>query len=445
MIDYNNKEDKRLNHSVIKSIRYAILGSFLFGLGRVTELWLIPPIEYKFIKQKLAGINQSTPWPQRLFLEEKLTLILQEVGHFKTILELFKSKDFVIMYRYPKSYLPYVLKLLENPAVKSELKAIAIYAMEQLEIAGYLTLLNSAWESYQKKELDRELLERILYYELAGEHPIVKHYADPNVSHLLETIWRASNGTSKTQLGKIISGEIWKLWQQKKVGASFQWGKKPFPFIATLDQVLSKVKVGFTKDSENGEGVLWCEPFMLLYEHPTYYVEDAYAFLNQSIGDYHYRKKYRGCATFGMALGIVINAFRKLDCEAFIQLFHQMTKLHIPHKSGYCNMGVCYPEFSLFGGKLVGGQFPTMYDTLLLRPFPVYASGNIFSKCMCFDMDGKGLPFDGFPLILYRPIASYYDYVLKEIEKLQILYGIPSYSEERPFISFTYFDHSSSG
>lgn len=194
-----------------------------------------------------------------------------------------------------------------------------------------------------------------------------------------------------------------------------------------------------------GGTTLWCEPFMLLYEHSTYYVGDAYAFLKQFIGDYPYRKKYKGYASFDVALFIVINAFRKLDEADFLQLLYQITKLHIPHKSGYCRAKVCYPKFSLSGGKLVGEWFPAMYDTLLLRPFPIYARGNIFRKSMCFDMDGKGLPYDGFPLILYRELAYYYEYQLKEIQQLQVLYGIPSYSGERPFISFSYFDGPSSG
>ncbi|WP_133282379.1 hypothetical protein [Cardinium endosymbiont of Culicoides punctatus] len=187
--------------------------------------------------------GSSCTWPQNISFEEKVHLIAEKVGMWENPTALFHSKDFAVIYRYPKTYQKHVKRLLANSKVALVHKKIALYSMEQLDLDAYLSLAEDCYQLYCKSMIPDSLLQMALGYCLAGDHPMVKHYQDEHVVRFFNTIKKYNfSDEFQNNIEMIRTGAMWEHWQHNQVSTNFKWEKKPIPFVKTIMHIIDQSK-----------------------------------------------------------------------------------------------------------------------------------------------------------------------------------------------------------
>ena len=348
-------------------------------------------------------------WPTLLSFEEKIALIAKKVADWQEPTELFKSKDFEVIYRYPRSYKIYVKQLLANPTIDLTQKKITLYGMEQLDLKNYLNVLSCCHQLYQEKIIPAELLELATCYRLAGDHPMVKNYQNPEVIALLSSIIKqgAIPNTLEQHLLAIQKGTTWKAWQKEGLGKNFRWPKHPLPFRETVDKLLETAK--YIGNDYCLEGHIRGTDFMMLYEHPDYYIKDAYRLLDNPLSEPNVGGligiKYK---LNGLRNEIVCNALRKLPQGSFLCFLKKLYTVDPNH-------------------RLIKSTAGSYYDTLLLKPYPLPV-----------DLKPEHIPPAQEKLghNAFTSKMEHYHQLQQEQDKLRLLYKIPSFSKEKPLYYF---------
>ncbi|MBX9890565.1 MAG: hypothetical protein K2X94_04810 [Amoebophilaceae bacterium] len=347
-------------------------------------------------------------WPTLLSFEEKIDSIAKKVAGWQEPTELFRSKDFEIIYRYPLAYKSYVKQLLANPAIALDHKKIALYGMEQLHLKDYLDIVTHCNQLYKNGSIPLDLLELCIAYRLAGDHPIVKNYHSPEVIALLSSIMAEYMlpHTLYKYIAAIQKGTTWKAWQEERLGKDFHWPKHPLPFKKTVDDILNQ---SYYCRNYTLEGHIRGTAFMMLYEHPDCYIEDAYQLIENPLPEPQVGLVGIKYSFNGLRNEIVCNALRKLPQAYFLCFLKKLYTVDPNH-------------------RLIKSTAGSYYDTLLLKPYPLPVHLKPEQMPPLQEKLGHNV---------FASKIEHYHQLQQEQDKLRLLYKIPSFSTEK---SFYYFD-----
>lgn len=355
----------------------------------------------RVISEAYMYVHKSAcTWPQAISFEEKIRLIAEQVGVWHHSTELFRSMDFAVMYRHPKTYHRYVIQLLKDPQIPLEHKQIALYGMEQLDVTDYIKIAQHCCTWYRSGTFPRVLLEMAMAYDLAGDHPMVIHYQDKSVQEVLYNVQQQNSLPADTlaYFMAIQTGKMCRMWQAQNKDRTFQWAKTPLSFSDAVDAMIEQSKWGI--NDIYLEGQLRGTVFMMLYEHPEYYVDAAHQLVTNSVPEPNSGGLMGIKYTLnGKRNEIVFNAMRKLNEKDFLLLFKKIYTLGLRQ-------------------RLIGDIAGSYYDTLLLKPYP-------FSSIEDTDL----------PQAAWKDLKRYQGQQKKQ-EKMRKLYNIPSYNDAKPFYHF---------
>lgn len=365
---------------------------------------------YRIEDQQLLKHGSGCVWKKNVSFNEKITSIALKAGPFTDPKVLFASKDFSVMYRYPRSYLSHTYAFLANHTNLLEHKAIVLYAMEQLPFSDYLALASHCVHLYNEAQIPDHLLITALGYTLAGDHPIVQNHKAPAVQKLLAQILHPTPKLIQ-HVSLILNGFLLKDWNKKQIFSHFKWEKRPLPFHDTVKQIVQDSFIGW---SASTEGLLRSDAFMMLYEHPDYYIKTVdfvHLWLEQPniFLEVDETTKYHPLWIYH---DVMINTMRKLDEHQFLDLVMALYQAHHAKYRYLALLLSCWSEYNIVYNQ---------YDTLSLKPFPISTNLNQYLHL---------------PHTMQRDFSYYIKECLPEIIYQQKLYGIATYNQEKPFYCF---------
>lgn len=118
-------------------------------------------------------IENGSTWGAWVNFRNKIIAIETTVGPWKDPIELFRSRDFAVMYRHSLYYYKAVLDYLADPTVTVLQKQIAMYAMENLGY-GCLEFMEECYMLYKKKFINIALFKMALNFNLLGKHFLIR-------------------------------------------------------------------------------------------------------------------------------------------------------------------------------------------------------------------------------------------------------------------------------
>ncbi|WP_109997054.1 hypothetical protein [Candidatus Cardinium hertigii] len=266
-----------------------------------------------FTDIKKYGCN----WGNWVTFPQKIEAIQARVGYMHNPSALFRSKDFLVIYKHPAYYKQAFLDYLVDKRYTLEQKKIAIYATVRL---GSFLCWETYYQLYKKKEIGLSLLELLLAINLSYR------FVNPPEKLMKEEcvcLERIQNNIPKgsslyNAIKSILDHQFPKSWYRHRMfcdnqDASHGYYVAPFPFYDMLTDAVRDKKYWqnwhITADSPVG---LETYPyFLVVIEHPQYYypahfgpfssAQDGIAILR----DKGYTDEEKSMAIFGMSqLGV---------------------------------------------------------------------------------------------------------------------------------------------
>ncbi len=178
-------------------------------------------------------------WGTWVTFPNKIAAIEAKVGPWKPPEALFRSQDFIAMYKHPGYYWKHVLDYLSDPNYTETQKKIAIYGLENLSYEPYLSFAKSCYKLYKHQRLSEALLEMVLSFEFLRIHPLVTalryKYEKSVIEPFLREIQSYIGDTTAVglQIEKILSGKLAEDWNQKKASNYIDYRNR-LPFSKTI-------------------------------------------------------------------------------------------------------------------------------------------------------------------------------------------------------------------
>lgn len=218
--------------------------------------------DYRQYQEPQDITTKGAQWGTWVTFPNKIAAIATKVRNWDDPTSLFKSLDFVAIYKHPGHYYDHCLEYLANPQQPEEHKKIVIYAMEQ---HGY-RLARACYELYQKRQLSENLFRVALGdFDLLRIHSLVtqnRHgdFDKKNLTAFLQKV-QSEVGT-QTPIGihieSIISGQLAKKWVRKG----------PSPLLHYRDKlpVAPTIKHATKEYGQYVKGMQWTETWEKLSE-----------------------------------------------------------------------------------------------------------------------------------------------------------------------------------
>ena len=219
-------------------------------------IWHHP--DYRKHQEPQDIATQGCSWGTWVTFPNKIAAIAAKVRNWEDPTALFKSLDFVAMYKHPGHYYNHCLQYLADPKHSEQHKQIVIYAMEQY---GHL-LAFECYKLYQQQQLSEALFGLALGgFELLRIHPLVVNYLGPGPCK-----WLSYNQEENTkflrqvqaevgaqtplglQVEAIRSGQLAKQWERKGPSPLLHYND-PLPIAATIRQA-TQAYLKYEKDRE---------------------------------------------------------------------------------------------------------------------------------------------------------------------------------------------------
>lgn len=121
--------------------------------------------------------------------------------------DLFGIKEFLIISKSPKEYLPIAKKLISDETLTEQQKLIIVYGMQELLWQDYLEFLSSATVDFNNKEVEESVIELIISPTHDWSTRIAAKYNDPTLKSLLESIKTLKDSKLNNEINRILSGQ----------------------------------------------------------------------------------------------------------------------------------------------------------------------------------------------------------------------------------------------
>lgn len=231
---------------------------------------------------KKYGCNRGA-W---ITFPQKIEAIEARVGNITTTLDLFRSKDFLAMYKYPRYYWEAFLDYIVDDSYTLSQKQIATYAMlhgpgtrERIEIA------EKFYQLYNTKKINADVLELLLAVNIAN-HIRWEFEKEiwPDYHIVLKKIQESISKDSSlyANLSVVLSDYVLpKAWERYRVhvprdGSGYWYYTQKFPFYASLIDALKDLRyLGAVYTGECCQQTVFTgldtyPYFLLIMEHPRY-------------------------------------------------------------------------------------------------------------------------------------------------------------------------------
>lgn len=247
--------------------------------------------DYRQHQEPQEIATKGALWGTWVTFPNKIAAIAAKVRNWEDPTALFKSLDFVAMYKHPRHYYDHCLEYLADPKQPEQHKQIVIYALEQF---GHL-LAFDCYKLYQQQKINEELFRLALgEFELLRIHPLVVNdirpgpfkwiacYPEENKKFLRQVQTEVGAQTPiGLQAEAILSGQLAKKWGTKGPSPLLHYCDK-LPIAPTIRQA-TKEYLKYVEDRQWMGG--WKElsgaalaalrgqqQFLMLLEHVNEYI-----------------------------------------------------------------------------------------------------------------------------------------------------------------------------
>ncbi|MCG8339722.1 MAG: hypothetical protein MI674_00385 [Cytophagales bacterium] len=174
-------------------------------------------------------------WGTWVTFPNKIVAIATKVGPWKRPEELFRSLDFIAIYKHPRSYQEHCLAYLADSSPTEQQKQIVIYALECLWVEAYVDFAKACYQLYKQQLLSASLFQMVLSFEFLRIHPIVTKYKDRSVQTFLQQVQSELGPDTPIglQIEKILSGKLSKAWEKKRESPYLHY-KDKLPFVEII-------------------------------------------------------------------------------------------------------------------------------------------------------------------------------------------------------------------
>ncbi|MBX9889904.1 MAG: hypothetical protein K2X94_01385 [Amoebophilaceae bacterium] len=217
-------------------------------------------------------------WGSWVTFSQKIEAIQARVGPFTDPRELFRSKDFLVMYKHPDYYKDAVLDYLVDERHTLEEKKIAIYASSRLY------LWKKCYQLYQEKKIDALLLEWTFSIHL-GNFIAQKHTGNcyenplktlhPHDVHFLERVTQEipKESVLHRDIQSILHNNFPEIWWQRLMFSEIghlDYYTELFSFYDLLTDAVRDERYSKEWGSAFG-GIEHFPYFLVIMEHPQNY------------------------------------------------------------------------------------------------------------------------------------------------------------------------------
>ncbi|MCG8340340.1 MAG: hypothetical protein MI674_03645 [Cytophagales bacterium] len=211
-------------------------------------------------------------WGTWVTFPNKIVAIATKVGPWERPEALFRSQDFIAMYKHPRYYQKHCLAYLADSRPSEQQKQIAIYALENLGEKRYVEFAKDCYILYKQQQLSAALFQLVLSFEFLRIHPLVAYYNRRSVQKFLRQV-QAELGADTPigwQIEKILSGELSKAWGHKEESPYFNY-QYALPFIETMHRADKEFKE-YLRVLREVKAKPYTPPyFLMILDHPDYY------------------------------------------------------------------------------------------------------------------------------------------------------------------------------
>lgn len=324
-------------------------------------------------KNKLADniAEAGCKWGKWITFSNKILAISLKVGSWESPEEIFASQDFIAMYRHPAYYWRHAVDYLASPEHKEAYKKIAIYGLENLGYADYLSFAEACYKLYQNKHLSEPLFEMVLGFEFLRIHPLVMgatikgHYEKSAIKSFLTKVQSEIREDSpiKLLITEMLSGRLANAWRKKRKSAYLHY-KDPLPFADIIHKAHKEATVVLSKDIglEHYQHCPYQPPyFLMIYDHPSYYSAES---IRHGSSRYAGYPQPDGCiesfltdSSYPIAeKKLAIFAMQQLDSQGYARLIKKICSLYNWHPSLlyimqdliYCSIGRLFHKYPFF-------------------------------------------------------------------------------------------------
>ncbi|WP_243518811.1 hypothetical protein [Candidatus Cardinium sp. cBcalN1] len=195
---------------------------------------------YENHKEPTDLLENGCKWGTWVTFSNKVIAIELKVGQWEHPEELFRSKDFLVMYKHPSYYQQAVLAYLAESFPTDKQKKIAIYAMRYTY--DFYTFLKECFKLYRHKKLSKSLFETVL--QLKFLFPTYDYVAsesnrDACFIALLQQIRKEEilDGSLRKTITQVLSGNLIKKSKEHPKHAIFEAQKGPFDLKVIFQQM----------------------------------------------------------------------------------------------------------------------------------------------------------------------------------------------------------------
>ena len=212
-------------------------------------------------------------WGTLVTFPNKIVAIATKVGSWERPEALFRSQDFIAMYKHPSYYQKPCVAYLADSRPSEQEKQIAIYALENLNEERYVEFAKHCYLLYKQHQLSAALFQLVLSFEFLRIHPLVVYYNRRSVQEFLKQVQTELGGDTPIglQIENILSGDLSKAWKRKEESPYFNY-HYALPFIETIHSADKE----FKEYSQAWWKVIKAKPytppyFLMILDHPDCY------------------------------------------------------------------------------------------------------------------------------------------------------------------------------
>ncbi|MBI2386430.1 MAG: hypothetical protein HYV14_10500 [Elusimicrobia bacterium] len=144
--------------------------------------------------------------PQTMF-RDRMSRIEKKVVDLTAPSDLFRSPDFLQVYKDPKTYVEDSLEFLKSPDVSDTRKLIAAYSMQRLKTPDYLKFLDGVLGLLKTEKVSPNVFQTAAFPTLEWNTTLQENYKDPAVIAFLKkakTVVKSDE--DRKYIDRILSG-----------------------------------------------------------------------------------------------------------------------------------------------------------------------------------------------------------------------------------------------
>ena len=228
---------------------------------------------YRDYKPPDDSLKSGCAWGNWVTFSQKIIAIETKVGKWKNPIDLFRSKDFLAMYKHPEYYTKHVLAYLGLSGPTSDQKRICIYAMRKSR--EYTLLLKTCFSLYKQERLSATIFQDLLNLKFTypNKYVFTQCLSDKVLHNLLEKISNELeiDYTVKNFIKKTLSGS------DLDDGEDFPSNYSDYlPFQAVCHQIQEEYCQYMDYDRHDGLDLTKSDEynpdFLIILDHPCYYL-----------------------------------------------------------------------------------------------------------------------------------------------------------------------------